>query len=87
MNFGKSKAANGRNQRVQMHWTYHTNNLIEYRDHWISRNFGGPKEGCYAIALTIFFLGLLRDTLYVPPAFFHDQDGLASLITQESVEN
>ncbi|KAJ1814759.1 Phosphatidyl-N-methylethanolamine N-methyltransferase [Coemansia sp. RSA 2599] len=37
----------------------------EYRTHWISAMFGGDRrKGCYAIAATIFSLGLIRDALF-----------------------
>ncbi|KAB5583282.1 phospholipid methyltransferase-domain-containing protein [Coniochaeta sp. 2T2.1] len=37
----------------------------EYRTHFLTRIFGGNKQlGCYALAATIFSLGLLRDFLY-----------------------
>ncbi|KAJ2716928.1 Phosphatidyl-N-methylethanolamine N-methyltransferase [Coemansia spiralis] len=36
----------------------------EYRTHWLSSLCGGPRQGCYAIAATIFALGILRDVLF-----------------------
>ncbi|KAI8321518.1 phospholipid methyltransferase [Martensiomyces pterosporus] len=37
----------------------------EYRTHWITRLFNGDKyKGCYAIATTIFSLGIIRDLLF-----------------------
>ncbi|KAJ1642978.1 hypothetical protein J3B02_002430 [Coemansia erecta] len=37
----------------------------EYHTHWISALFGGDRrKGCYAIATTIFSLGLIRDALF-----------------------
>ncbi|KAJ2724150.1 Phosphatidyl-N-methylethanolamine N-methyltransferase [Coemansia sp. Benny D115] len=37
----------------------------EYRTHWISALFGGDRrQGCYAIAVTIFSLGIVRDLIY-----------------------
>ncbi|KAJ1906941.1 hypothetical protein LPJ81_001063 [Coemansia sp. IMI 209127] len=37
----------------------------EYRTHWITRLFSGDKyKGCYALAATIFSLGLIRDALF-----------------------
>ncbi|KAJ3361908.1 Phosphatidyl-N-methylethanolamine N-methyltransferase [Allomyces arbusculus] len=36
----------------------------EHRTHWLTRLFGGAYAGCYALAFTIFTLGLLRDYLY-----------------------
>ncbi|PIA12852.1 phospholipid methyltransferase [Coemansia reversa NRRL 1564] len=37
----------------------------EYHTHWITKIFNGDKyKGCYAIAITIFTLGLVRDFLY-----------------------
>ncbi|KAJ2508439.1 Phosphatidyl-N-methylethanolamine N-methyltransferase [Coemansia sp. RSA 2049] len=37
----------------------------EYRTHWITRLFDGDKyRGCYALAATIFVLGLVRDALF-----------------------
>ncbi|KAI9228317.1 MAG: phosphatidylethanolamine N-methyltransferase [Piptocephalis tieghemiana] len=37
----------------------------EYRTHLLTRLAGGnAKWGCYALALTIFSLGILRDSLY-----------------------
>ncbi|KAJ1667561.1 hypothetical protein IW140_002141 [Coemansia sp. RSA 1813] len=37
----------------------------EYRTHWITRLFNGDKhKGCYALAATIFSLGLVRDALF-----------------------
>ncbi|KAI8869369.1 methylene-fatty-acyl-phospholipid synthase [Ramicandelaber brevisporus] len=37
---------------------------LEYRNHWITRLFGGAYAGCYALAVTIFSLGIFRDFLY-----------------------
>ncbi|KAF7712228.1 Phosphatidyl-N-methylethanolamine N-methyltransferase [Penicillium ucsense] len=36
----------------------------EYNNHVLTRLFGGPYRGCYALAVTIFSLGILRDHLY-----------------------
>ncbi|KAK0628919.1 phospholipid methyltransferase-domain-containing protein [Bombardia bombarda] len=36
----------------------------EYRTRFITRAFGSAQAGCYALAVTIFSLGLLRDFLY-----------------------
>ncbi|KAJ1964054.1 Phosphatidyl-N-methylethanolamine N-methyltransferase [Dipsacomyces acuminosporus] len=37
----------------------------EYHTHWITKLFGGDKyKGCYAIAVTIFSLGIVRDLLF-----------------------
>ncbi|KAB5566645.1 phospholipid methyltransferase-domain-containing protein [Coniochaeta sp. 2T2.1] len=37
----------------------------EYRTHFLTRIFGGNKQlACYALAATIFSLGLVRDFLY-----------------------
>ncbi|KAJ2807465.1 Phosphatidyl-N-methylethanolamine N-methyltransferase [Coemansia guatemalensis] len=37
----------------------------EYHTHWITKLFNGDKyRGCYAIAITIFTLGIIRDFLY-----------------------
>lgn len=42
----------------------------EYRHHVITNLFGGNRlNGCYALAATIFLLGLLRDYLYSRPIF------------------
>jgi len=44
-------------------WTYVAQR--EYRTHFITRLFGGRKYvGCYALAVTIFLLGITRDVLY-----------------------
>lgn len=37
---------------------------LEYHNKVISRLFGGPYRGCYALGFTIFTLGLIRDGLY-----------------------
>jgi hypothetical protein len=38
----------------------------EYRTKFITRTFGGNAYyGCYALAVTIFSLGIFRDFLYV----------------------
>ncbi|KAK3316366.1 phospholipid methyltransferase-domain-containing protein [Apodospora peruviana] len=36
----------------------------EYRTKFITKAFGSAQAGCYALAITIFSLGLLRDFLY-----------------------
>ncbi|KAM7207334.1 phosphatidyl-N-methylethanolamine N-methyltransferase [Naviculisporaceae sp. PSN 640] len=36
----------------------------EYRTKFITKFFGSAQRGCYALAITIFSLGLLRDFLY-----------------------
>ncbi|KAJ2362370.1 Phosphatidyl-N-methylethanolamine N-methyltransferase, partial [Coemansia sp. RSA 2607] len=37
----------------------------EYHTHWITSLFNGDRlKGCYAIAVTIFSLGILRDLLF-----------------------
>ncbi|KZV86088.1 phospholipid methyltransferase [Exidia glandulosa HHB12029] len=36
----------------------------EYHNHTITRIFGSARTGTYALALTIFVLGLVRDSLY-----------------------
>ncbi|KAL4789882.1 phospholipid methyltransferase-domain-containing protein [Aspergillus venezuelensis] len=36
----------------------------EYRNHFLTRIFGSPYYGCYFLAITIFFLGILRDHVY-----------------------
>ncbi|KAJ1883812.1 Phosphatidyl-N-methylethanolamine N-methyltransferase [Kickxella alabastrina] len=37
----------------------------EYHTHWITSLFNGDRrKGCYAIAMTIFGLGILRDLLF-----------------------
>ena len=33
----------------------------------MTKIFGSPYLGCYALAVAIFSLGLIRDALYVPP--------------------
>ena len=39
--------------------------LSEYKYKAITRLFGGnPRRGCYALAIAIFSLGILRDTLF-----------------------
>jgi hypothetical protein len=39
---------------------------IEYKTKFITRTFGGNAYyGCYALAVTIFSLGIFRDFLYV----------------------
>ncbi|KAK4940017.1 Phosphatidyl-N-methylethanolamine N-methyltransferase [Elasticomyces elasticus] len=36
----------------------------EYRTHFLTKIFRSPYYGCYALALTIFGLGIFRDSLY-----------------------
>lgn len=36
----------------------------EYRSHILTRIFGGAYNGCYALAFTIFALGIFRDHVY-----------------------
>lgn len=38
--------------------------ITEYRTKFITNFFGSAQRGCYALAITIFSLGLLRDFLY-----------------------
>ena len=39
--------------------------LIEYRNKTITKIFcGSAKSGCYFLALSIFFAGMVRDSLY-----------------------
>jgi len=43
-----------------------THSASEYHNRTISKLFGGnPYYGCYALAVTIFTIGIIRDTLYV----------------------
>ncbi|KAK9377994.1 phospholipid methyltransferase-domain-containing protein [Kockiozyma suomiensis] len=37
---------------------------LEYNTHFLTKLAGGAKKGCYALAVTIFSLGILRDFLY-----------------------
>ncbi|KAJ9613757.1 uncharacterized protein PV06_10038 [Exophiala oligosperma] len=37
---------------------------LEYRTHVLTKIFGSPYYGCYALAFTIFSLGIFRDSLY-----------------------
>ncbi|KAF9235901.1 phospholipid methyltransferase-domain-containing protein [Melanogaster broomeanus] len=40
----------------------------EYRNKTITRIFGGnARYGCYFLAVMIFFFGIIRDNLYIPP--------------------
>jgi len=39
---------------------------LEYRNKSLTKIFGSPYLGCYALAVAIFSLGLIRDALYVP---------------------
>lgn len=51
----------------------------EYHNKSLTRLLGGPQQGCYVLAITIFTLGLFRDALYeralraqpFVPAFYH----------------
>ncbi|KAI5952446.1 OPI3 [Candida jiufengensis] len=36
----------------------------EYNTHFITKLVGSPKYGCYLLAITIFSLGILRDSIY-----------------------
>jgi len=36
----------------------------EYHNHFLTKTFGSPYYGCYALAVTIFSLGIFRDHLY-----------------------
>ncbi|KAJ1913094.1 Phosphatidyl-N-methylethanolamine N-methyltransferase [Mycoemilia scoparia] len=50
----------------------------EYKNHWITKLFGNrPYCGCYALAITIFSLGIFRDYLFHDA--INDQPKLASL--------
>jgi len=41
--------------------------MPEYHNKVITKLFGGnARLGCYALAVTIFSLGIFRDYLYVP---------------------
>ncbi|KAL2414266.1 Phosphatidyl-N-methylethanolamine N-methyltransferase [Exophiala dermatitidis] len=37
---------------------------LEYNTHFLTKIFRSPYYGCYALAVTIFSLGILRDSLY-----------------------
>ncbi|EXJ77419.1 methylene-fatty-acyl-phospholipid synthase [Capronia epimyces CBS 606.96] len=37
---------------------------LEYSTHFLTKIFRSPYYGCYALAVTIFSLGILRDSLY-----------------------
>ncbi|ODV73328.1 bifunctional phosphatidyl-N-methylethanolamine N-methyltransferase/phosphatidyl-N-dimethylethanolamine N-methyltransferase [Cyberlindnera jadinii NRRL Y-1542] len=37
---------------------------LEYNTHFLTKLSGGPKNGCYLLAFTIFSLGIFRDYLY-----------------------
>ena len=64
-------------------------NSVEYRNKSLTKAFGSPYLGCYALAVTIFSLGLIRDGLYVPnitshvPAHAERKSGLTLLGTNE----
>ncbi|KAJ5086357.1 Phospholipid methyltransferase [Penicillium alfredii] len=46
-------------------WKYVlTFSLSQYRNHFLTRIFGGAYNGCYFLAFAIFSLGILRDHLY-----------------------
>ncbi|KAF2430533.1 phospholipid methyltransferase [Tothia fuscella] len=36
----------------------------EYHNKVITKLFGSPRNGCYALAVTIFSIGIIRDALY-----------------------
>ncbi|CDR40229.1 CYFA0S04e06414g1_1 [Cyberlindnera fabianii] len=38
--------------------------LTQYNTHFLTKIAGGAKRGCYALAFTIFSLGIFRDYLY-----------------------
>lgn len=39
--------------------------ILEYRTHFLTKAFGGRRQlACYALAITIFSLGLVRDAIY-----------------------
>lgn len=43
-----------------------TRGVIEYKSHVLTKLAGGnPYRGCYALAVTIFGIGIVRDYLYV----------------------
>jgi len=49
------------------------NRGLEYHNKYITKLFGGnARIGCYALAITIFSLGIFRDYLYVHPSPFPD---------------
>ena len=39
--------------------------LVEYRNKSMTKMFGGPYNGTYVLAITIFSLGIIRDLMYV----------------------
>lgn len=36
----------------------------EYKTHFMTKAFGSPYYGCYALAVIIFVLGIIRDSFY-----------------------
>ncbi|KIW31578.1 uncharacterized protein PV07_03212 [Cladophialophora immunda] len=36
----------------------------EHKTHFLTKTFGSPHYGCYALAVTIFAIGVIRDSLY-----------------------
>ncbi|KIW67573.1 hypothetical protein PV04_06813 [Phialophora macrospora] len=36
----------------------------EHKTHFLTKTFGSPYYGCYALAVTIFSIGIIRDSLY-----------------------
>lgn len=38
--------------------------FLEYHNHFLTKTFRSPYYGCYALAVTIFGLGVFRDHLY-----------------------
>lgn len=42
-----------------------TPSLVEYRNKSMTKMFGGPYNGTYVLAITIFSLGIIRDLMYV----------------------
>jgi phosphatidylethanolamine/phosphatidyl-N-methylethanolamine N-methyltransferase len=38
--------------------------MVEYHTHFLTRIFGSAHRGCYALAVVIFSIGIIRDHLY-----------------------
>ncbi|KAI9146317.1 phospholipid methyltransferase-domain-containing protein [Paraphysoderma sedebokerense] len=52
----------------------------EYRTHFITNLFGGAYPGCYALAFSIFTLGIFRDWLFTVAM---DHQGTSEMLAQD----
>lgn len=60
--------------------------MVEWNNRTLTRLFGDKYAGCYALALTIFVLGIVRDYLCLPHAWLSNCSFERALRSQPTME-